>query len=55
VATVIEALECRRHGLDFADALQVASSRMAERFCTFDRALVRRAKMVVNHSIVTTS
>jgi predicted nucleic acid-binding protein len=54
VATVIEALECLLQGLDFADALHVASSRMAERFCTFDRALVRRAKIVVNHINVTT-
>lgn len=53
MATVIEALECLRQGLDFADALHVASSRMAERFCTFDRALVRRARAVVTDSIVT--
>jgi predicted nucleic acid-binding protein len=53
VATVIEALECLRQGLDFADALHVVSSRMAERFCTFDRALVRRAKVLVTHITVT--
>lgn len=51
-ATIIEALEWLRQGLDFADALHLASSRMAERFATFDRALVRRAKVVETSIVV---
>jgi predicted nucleic acid-binding protein len=38
------ALELMRRNLDFADALHLASSHAAQRFATFDRALVRRAK-----------
>jgi predicted nucleic-acid-binding protein len=38
------ALELARQNLDFADALHLASSHAAQRFATFDRALVRRAK-----------
>ena len=46
--TIIEALEWMRLGLDFADAVHLASSRMATRFATFDRAQVRRAKVAAN-------
>jgi predicted nucleic acid-binding protein len=31
-------------GLDFADAMHVASSRAAKRFATFDKALIERAR-----------
>ena len=51
-ATIIEALGWLRQGLDFADALHLASSRMSERFVTFDRALVRRAKVAVTRIVV---
>lgn len=37
------AIAWRRQGLDFADALHLAVGRDAERFATFDRAMVRRA------------
>ncbi|MCD6674241.1 MAG: type II toxin-antitoxin system VapC family toxin [Burkholderiaceae bacterium] len=37
------ALEWFRHGLDFADALHLASAADAERFVTFDRKLARRS------------
>jgi predicted nucleic acid-binding protein len=51
-ATIIGALGWLRQGLDFADALHLASSRMSERFVTFDRALVRRAKVAVTRIVV---
>lgn len=40
---VADALDWHREGMDFADALHLASSREADRFLTFDRPLVRRA------------
>jgi predicted nucleic-acid-binding protein len=45
-ATVAEALIWHERGLDFGDALHAASSRRADRFATFDRDLVKRAKKV---------
>jgi predicted nucleic acid-binding protein len=45
-ATVVRALEWSVQGLDFADALHLASSGQAEAFATFDRALRRRARVV---------
>jgi predicted nucleic-acid-binding protein len=44
--TVTRALDWSRQGLDFADALHLASSGRAEAFATFDRALRRRARAV---------
>ena len=41
---IVDALGWLRRGVDFADALHLASSHMAERFATFDRAFVRSAK-----------
>jgi len=41
---VAEALDLFSAGLDFADALHVASSGDAKRFVTFDTKLARRAK-----------
>jgi predicted nucleic-acid-binding protein len=38
-----QALAWNRDGLDFADALHLASSRTAERFVTFDRAMINTA------------
>lgn len=43
-AAVSEALVRHEQGLDFADALHVASSRKTDRFVTIDRDLVKRAK-----------
>ncbi len=43
-AAILSALELVRQNLDFADALHLASSSGAEKFATFDRSLVRRAK-----------
>ena len=41
---VTSALEGYRQGLDFADALHLASSGEATKFVTFDRDLVKRAR-----------
>jgi predicted nucleic-acid-binding protein len=41
---VARALDWYEGGLDFADALHLASSDRAGRFATFDRALIRRVK-----------
>jgi predicted nucleic-acid-binding protein len=46
-ATAGEALDWYAQGLDFADALHLASSGRAEAFATFDRALRRRARAVM--------
>jgi predicted nucleic-acid-binding protein len=43
---VVRALDLQDDGFDFADALHLASSRPAEAFATFDRALRRRARRV---------
>ncbi len=40
---ILQALAWNRQGLDFADALHLASSRIATGFTTFDRALIQRA------------
>jgi|SRR5215469_7264156 len=42
--TVIEALTLVGNGVDFADALHLASRGSADRFVTFDRKLARRAR-----------
>jgi predicted nucleic-acid-binding protein len=44
-SVVRQALEWARAGWDFADALHVAASPAAERFATFDRALIKIAAM----------
>lgn len=43
-ATTKQALAWHAEGLDFADALHLASSERVEAFATFDRALRRRAR-----------
>ena len=40
---VLRAIEWRSAGIDFADALHLASAHGARRFVTFDKALVKRA------------
>jgi predicted nucleic-acid-binding protein len=42
--TVARALDWSGQGLDFADALHLASNTHAETFATFDRALRRKAR-----------
>ena len=46
VGTVTIALDWARAGLDFADALDLAGGRAAERFVTFDAKFVKRAKRI---------
>jgi predicted nucleic-acid-binding protein len=41
---VAKALDWSRDGLDFADALHLASAGNAKRFATFDRKLAKQAK-----------
>jgi predicted nucleic-acid-binding protein len=43
-ATTTAALRLLERGLDFADALHIASSAHAERFVTFDAKFVKRAR-----------
>ena len=45
-AAAATALRLLEQGLDFADALHVASSAQADRFVTFDAKLVRRAARI---------
>lgn len=42
-SAIARALDWYRRGLDFADALHLASNREADAFATFDRELRRRA------------
>jgi predicted nucleic-acid-binding protein len=42
---VRQALAWHRAGMDFADALNLASSHAAERFVTFDRAFIEAARV----------
>lgn len=46
--SVVDAIRWMHAGLDFADALHLASSRPAGRFATFDRKLVKRATEVAD-------
>ena len=43
-SAIAAALRLLEQGLDFADALHIASSAQAERFVTFDAKLVKRAR-----------
>jgi len=44
--TVLKAISWYDSGLDFADALHLASSKRAEKFATFDSALIKKARQV---------
>ena len=46
---VFQALRWAAQGMDFADALHLALSARAERFATFDDALVRQARKLAAH------
>jgi predicted nucleic-acid-binding protein len=48
---VIQALSLFEEGMDFADALHLASSPGAERFVTFDRPLAKSAKKAQREGI----
>ncbi len=49
---IAEALDGFERGLDFADALHLASSRRAGRFATFDRKLIKRAEKLTDIELV---
>jgi predicted nucleic acid-binding protein len=53
-AAVAEALDWALKGLDFADALHLASARSARRFATFDAALAKRTKRLSTEIVVMT-
>jgi predicted nucleic-acid-binding protein len=50
---IARALDWHARGLDFADALHLASSAGAERFATFDEKLVKSARKIVPGTVVT--
>ena len=47
-----QALDWAEHGLDFADALHLATARGCAEFATFDRRLVKAAKGVAEVKVV---
>lgn len=49
---IAEALEGFQRGLDFADALHLASSRHAGKFATFDKKLIKRAEKLTDIELV---
>lgn len=49
---IVDAVEWLRQGLDFADALHLASSQIAQQFASFDRAFVRSAKAAGSRIVV---
>jgi predicted nucleic-acid-binding protein len=48
IESVANAIEWVRAGLDFADALHLASARPAGRFATFDRKLIKSAANIAD-------
>jgi predicted nucleic-acid-binding protein len=50
--TIADALRMLEQGLDFADALHLASSAQAERFVTFDAKLITRARRATELTVV---
>jgi len=51
--TVFAALDAHAGGMDFADALHLASSRSADSFATFDASFCSRAKRLSLQPVVT--
>lgn len=49
---VIQAISWYESGLDFADALHLASSKRAEKFATFDNALEKKARQVSSIQVI---
>lgn len=49
---IAEALDGFERGLDFADALHLASSRRAGKFATFDKRLIKRAEKLIDIELV---
>ncbi len=49
--TVIQAISWYESGLDFADALHLASSMKADKFVTFDNAFIKKARKLISIDI----
>jgi predicted nucleic-acid-binding protein len=49
---VADAIQWMRDGMDFADALHLASARPAGRFATFDDKLAKRAAKIADIAVV---
>ena len=49
---VIQSILWYEDGLDFADALHLASSKRAEKFATFDSALSKKARQVSSIQVI---
>jgi predicted nucleic-acid-binding protein len=47
-SVIAQAIVLTHHGLDFADALHLASSQECTRFATFDTVFIKRAKSLSN-------
>jgi predicted nucleic-acid-binding protein len=52
MGAMADAIQWMRGGMDFADALHLASSRSAGRFATFDDKLARRAAKIADIAVV---
>ncbi len=50
--TVFQAISWCESGLDFADALHLASSMKADKFVTFDRAFIKKARKITSITII---
>ena len=50
--TVIQAISWYQQGLDFADALHLASSRESDKFATFDAAFAKKACKISSLAII---
>ena len=49
--SVFQAISLYESGLDFADALHLASSMKADKFVTFDNALIKKARKLISIDI----
>ncbi len=50
---VADAISLSESGLDFADAMHIASSKGADKFMSFDKSLVRKASKLANMKVDT--
>ena len=50
--TVTQAISWYEQGLDFADALHLASSRGSDKFATFDAAFTKKARKISSFNII---
>jgi predicted nucleic-acid-binding protein len=52
MAAMADAIQWMRGGMDFADALHLASARPAARFATFDDKLAQRAAKIADIAVI---